>query len=206
MRLYVVLALLFAGCAEAAARPNLVNDIPVYTPPSVTAVNAPGIYHFDGEIDELSTSRLGEFLASQKQNGLKAVTIYINSPGGQVFAGMDMVRRMEDSGLQTRCVVDGLAASMAFYMLQGCDKREMTKRSILMAHEPSGTVGGPGWEHENAARFLRALAHAMAEHCAARMKVSVDEYEQRISGGREWYFSIKDALGFGAIDAVATRQ
>jgi ATP-dependent protease ClpP protease subunit len=65
-----------------------------------------------------------------------AVLFEINSPGGSV-AGFRIAKALEDSEVPVVCVVDGLAASMAFYILQSCDTRLMTGHSLLMAHEPS---------------------------------------------------------------------
>lgn len=128
------------------------------------------------------------------------VTIEINSPGGQVFAGIAIQKTIERHDAPVVCVVDGMAASAAFVALQACDYRVMTPRSILMAHQAATQAGGQSEDLGNARDVLAAIDRSMALFCSKRMGIAVEDFERRIAGGREWWFSLTDALHFGAVD------
>ncbi len=80
--------------------------------------------------------------ASQKINSLlregnAPIYMYINSPGGSVLAGYYLINQMEKAqglGVKFICVVDNMAASMAFQLLAHCDSRYAMKSSILLWH------------------------------------------------------------------------
>jgi ATP-dependent protease ClpP protease subunit len=102
------------------------------------------------------------------------------------------------------CVVDGKAMSMAFYILQTCDVRLMTKRSYLMVHQPiaQGIEDSQPVPLENRLRRLQAIDNAMMQQYVKRMKISAKELRARIDGGREYYLNSDDAVKAGAVDGV----
>jgi ATP-dependent Clp protease protease subunit len=160
--------------------------------------------YLSSEVSEESTTTLMTEMDTAVAAGAARLVIEFNTPGGSVFAGMQLAKHIEQSPVPTVCVVDGMAASMGFYLLQSCTYRVMTSRSLLMAHQPAsgGLLYGPAEKYERLAEVLRKLGHAMATHCARRMSVSVDEYEKRIEKGGEWWFDERDALLYGAVDRV----
>lgn len=133
----------------------------------------------------------------------KRIVLEINSPGGSVFAALEIQKAIERHDRPVFCVVDGLAASAAFVTLQSCTSRYATDRAVLMAHAPSLTTEGQQTEIENSAEALRVINWGMVEHCAKRMGMAHDDFERRVTGGREWYLSQADALQFKAIDGPA---
>lgn len=165
------------------------------------------------KVDTAITAELSEafvsFMTEARIAGADAVIVEINSPGGSVSAGFKMAKAIEESPLAVVCIVDGDAASMAFYLLQSCDLRVMTDRSVLMAHEPSAMVmfaGGQAksWKRlgDNMSSALTVTAKAMNHHMARRMRVSYAEFCKRIADGREWWFDSMDAGKYGAVDLV----
>jgi len=91
----------------------------------------------DKEVTGSSTKELGTKLQALVASGATSVDIYINSPGGSVLAGfwfIDQMRYAQSRGVEIRCHVDKLAASMAFQILTACSKRYVQPFSILLWH------------------------------------------------------------------------
>lgn len=160
----------------------------------------------DGEVNDESVDAVLTLMQAVVDNHAEAIILEINTPGGSVDAGFKLAKYMENSPVPIVCVVDQEAASMGFYLLQSCTVRTMTKRSILMAHEPAIRGGGAGDGHENSwrsiAEVLHAMSRAMAEHMTHRMNISADVMMEHISGSKMWWFTWIDALQFKAVDGV----
>lgn len=134
----------------------------------------------------------------------KVVNVHINSGGGSVLSGLDLIQALEQSGAKTICTVDYEAASMAFIFFQTCNERIMTKRSFMMMHEIAvgGRMGGQPNFFKNMADALVTMNRAMVEVAAKKLKISADELEKRISGGRELWMGWRLAKELGAVDTV----
>jgi ATP-dependent protease ClpP protease subunit len=140
------------------------------------------------------------------QNNHDIILMEINSPGGAVWSGVELSKVIERSRIPVVCVVDGMAASMGYYLLQSCHVRVMSKRSILMIHEPSITSFGgnnPG-QLQDLTKRLRALSRAMVEHMALRLLISADELEERIRRTDYW-LDWQEAVEIGAVDFTVDR-
>lgn len=91
----------------------------------------------DKEVSGALMNQLGGKLQSIASSGATSVDIYINSPGGSVLAGfwfVDQMRYAQSKGVEIRCHVDKVAASMAFQILTACSKRYVQPFSILLWH------------------------------------------------------------------------
>jgi ATP-dependent protease ClpP protease subunit len=130
---------------------------------------------------------------------LDYVLLVIDSPGGLLSASRDMARIIESHPQRLACIVDGVAASGAYYILQSCSMRMMTSRSNLMLHE-AFSGGAPQTANEAAA--LMAINASMAYQQCHRLKMSVGDCHARYSGGREWWMTPEQALAAGAIDTI----
>lgn len=169
------------------------------------SVESPGAIEVRG-IDETSLLRPEATMAWRVNEGDRTLLLVIDSPGGSLSAGMSFIRRTEQLkkryGVKIKCVVDTLAASMGFAVLQSvCDERLMTKRAVLMTH--NGRVSGQGSSQEmtEAERFLSAANVALAEVCAARLKMSLDAYRNKIANG-SWAMAWVEAMEVGAVDGI----
>lgn len=151
------------------------------------------------EFDEPTYDALKGLLPQVKDAGHKEITIRIDSYGGSVHWGMEMMQLLENSGMHIRCVVDTKAMSMGFFLLESCDERLMTKRSTLMAHEPWTRTQGNATELEETALRLRVLCESMIEVAAEKMHMSKAQMLQKINN-REWHMGWEEALQVGAID------
>lgn len=153
--------------------------------------------------DDTAKAIIGAIKESEDA-GAANIVIEINTPGGEVDAGYDIIKAIEETEAFVTCVVDTEAESMGFAILQSCDRRYMTKRSKLMAHEPSLTTvfGGQPNEWQARADSMAAEREALAEQCCRRLKVSMEEYRKRTDGGQMWFMNWRDAVKFGAVDGV----
>lgn len=181
--------------------------------PVVTCVSDPKVgndrcvpkYRFSDHVDDKSTKRAIDWIKAANEAGADAILFEINSGGGSVPAGFELARAIEDSDAPVTCVVDGDAASMAFYLLQSCEKRMMTKRSRLMAHEPSlgGFMGGNPNNWQSLTDNLKTTAETMAYWCWHRLKISRKAYDEKTTGGKQWWFLSDEAKKVGAVDEIA---
>lgn len=74
--------------------------------------------------------------------GAEDVTVYINSGGGDLFAGMAICNLLQRHPYKTKAVIDGLAASAASIIAFGCDEIEMPSNAYLMIHKPAVMLYG----------------------------------------------------------------
>lgn len=218
MRILTALMLLFLACAPVRHTVTDVRErelepqdpIAETTAPAVAEEEAPApkedVVHikFNTDVNGLSAliaiGRIDKGIA----DGAKAILLELDTPGGSVKAGFRLSKAIEDSPIPVVCVVDGEADSMGFYILQSCDLRLMTRRSVLMAHQPAlgGEMYGPTEQWKNWAEALRAMEWAMIEHMVAKMKITPEEMEKRIQGGQMWWFDWREAIHTGAVDGT----
>lgn len=158
---------------------------------------------FATDVSAASVKVAIELIDAANDGGAETIVIEFDTPGGSVMAGQRLAKAIERSKAPVVCVVDGMAASMGFYLLQSCDTRVMTKRSILMAHEPaiSTQVSGKEYAYEEIAEVLRKINRAMAEHIAGRLGMSVEAFMARIAN-TEWWMNWDEALKVNAVDFV----
>ena len=161
----------------------------------------------EGEINEESITPLVDGLSNAPHGKGDVVVIEINSPGGEVDSGFRLVKAIERYPSKVICVVDGEADSMASYVLVSCDVRAMTKRSMVMIHQPAIGGDGPGRinEFDNIIGWLMAEETAMFEHYAGHMHITVGELRSRCDGGREFWMDWHGAKKYGAVDMVVDR-
>lgn len=205
---------LFVGCQPAAANPPLEPDASLMeaamaleaqeAEPQLKTIILTGKptkvaqVILDVAITDESARALENSLRSLPDD-LDYVLLVIDSPGGLLSASRDMARTIESHPQRLACVVDGLGASGAYYILQSCPVRLMTGRSNLMLHE-AFTGAAPTTDNEAAA--LKAINASMAYQQCHRLKVSIADCHARYSSGREWWLTPEQALAAGAIDTI----
>jgi len=199
MQLIALLSMLLLGSDSGTPAPDLAT-------PDTTATSPIAFIPLIGDIDDMSAMIVIDSIAASQ--GSKMILIEINSPGGSVSAGFAISKAIEASNVSVACLVDGSADSMAMYVLQSCDIRMMTKRSVLMIHQPSVGIekGGRINDFGNAVRALTALNHAMIEHIAARMNIPAQVIVDAIDGNKEMWMYWETAIHFDAVDIVWKTQ
>ncbi len=221
MKHLALFCILFTGCATVAPKATntdtkdpfadimaLMDNVPVVKETTPPCLSNGCTFNVFEEIDDDMAKDFSKWMDSAKNNGVTLVDIKINSPGGSVDAGYSMARKMEGldkQGVKSNCTVDGTAASMAFSILQSCTYRYMTARSTLMTHqEKVGSKAGhmmTEGQLQDAANMVHADNIASAAHCVHRMKITVQEFLDKVNN-KEWWITADEALKVGAVDQI----
>ena len=98
-----------------------------------------GISPWQTPADELQ-----QLLMQAEVDGYQKLVVRINSPGGHVFTGYALYNAIRSSSLESTALVDGIAASMASYLLEAFSHIEMAKNAKIMLHRVRGHVHGTG--------------------------------------------------------------
>lgn len=189
--------------------------------PTVIEVNSDHERHYDifslllkeriimlsGEInDDIATLVVSQLLYLSSIDAKKDISIYINSPGGSVTAGMAIYDTMQliDNDVRTICV--GLAASMGAFLLAGGTKgkRYALPNSEIMIHQPLGGVKGQVTDIEILTKRLSITKKNMNRILA--MNTGKDENIIERDTERDNFMSANDALEYGLIDKVIEKK
>jgi ATP-dependent protease ClpP protease subunit len=161
-------------------------------------------YRMNDEVTQTSAKEAIDWINAANEAGATDIVFEINTPGGSVPAGFELAKTIENSKAPVSMVVDWEAASMGAFLLESAHNRYMTKRSMLMFHEPSlgGAMSGTPNQWQAIADMLKAMRIAIAVHCSARMNVTLDYYMSKTDGGQMWFLNGDEAMATGAVDQV----
>jgi ATP-dependent Clp protease protease subunit len=129
------------------------------------------------------------------------VSVRINSPGGDVFAGRAMAQAMRERGDVT-AHVDGLAASAASILAVTAARCVMAPGALMMIHQAWTGVGGNADDLESIAALLRKIDVTLAADYAAKAGGDPAAWAERMAA--ETWFSADEALELGLADELAT--
>jgi ATP-dependent Clp protease, protease subunit len=135
----------------------------------------------------------------------KDITLYINSPGGSVTAGMAIFDTMQLIEPDVATTAMGLAASMGQFLLSAGapGKRSILPHARVLMHQPSAGVGGTAADIAIQADMLTRTKQEMAELIAEHTGQPVDRIIA--DSDRDRWFSAAEALEYGFVDKVITR-
>ena len=161
------------------------------------------IVFIDGEInDAMADLVVAQILFLESENPEKDISIYINSPGGAVTAGLAIYDTMKyvKCDIQTICM--GQAASMAAILLAGGTKgkRYALPSSRVMIHQPRGGVEGQESDISILAKEIIRLKKLSIEYLAKDTGKSTDKIAEDIE--RDFFMSAQEAAEYGLIDQV----
>lgn len=126
----------------------------------------------------------------------------INSGGGMVDAGSEIYSILEACPNPTRAVIQSMAASAASYMIQSCDRIEITTPAQMMIHLASCSGRGNKHAHQQAAQMLdacdRSILDVYCRKCGS--KASREQLEDLME--HETFLTAQDALNIGLVDAI----
>jgi ATP-dependent Clp protease, protease subunit len=156
-------------------------------------------YPIMDEVANIVTAQL-LFLESTDRN--RDIQMYINSPGGSVYAGLGMYDTMQFIGPDIATICTGMAASMAQVLLcaGAKGKRTALKHSRVMMHQPSAGAGGQASDIEitvnEIKKLKRELFQITAEHSGQDIeKVAADS-------SRDYWMTSTEAKEYGLVDEV----
>jgi ATP-dependent Clp protease protease subunit len=136
----------------------------------------------------------------------KDISIYINSPGGAVYAGMGIYDTMQFIGSKVSTICTGIAASMASVLLvSGAKgKRYGLKHSRVMMHQPLGGMQGQASDMEITVRQIVKIKEELYTIIADHSGQSFEQIEK--DSDRDYWMSATEAVEYGMIDEVMTRK
>lgn len=161
------------------------------------------IIWLEGEVRDENSNRIAkqlQVLAAEDPD--KDITLYINSPGGSITAGMVIYDTMQLIPNNVVTIAMGLAASMGQFLLcAGTEgKRYATPNTRIMMHQPLGGIGGTASDIKIQAEQMLFIKKRMAELIAMHAGKSVEEIEK--DSDRDRWFTAPQAQEYGLIDHV----
>lgn len=136
----------------------------------------------------------------------KDVYMYINSPGGSVYAGYGMLDVMSYISPKISTVAVGLAASMGCVLLAGGEKgkRLATRHSRIMMHQPLGGADGQASDIEIVAREINKIKKELYLMLSEATGKDIETIER--DADRDKWFDGEEALEYGFIDEIVTSR
>ena len=159
------------------------------------------------QVDDYSANTIqAQLLYLDSVDPGKDISIYINSPGGSVTAGLGIYDTMQFISSDVATLCTGMAASMAAVLLVAGKegKRSALKHSRVMIHQPLGGVQGQASEIEIHAREILRMREELNGILAARSGQDIEVVARDTD--RDNFMSAQDAVEYGLIDEVLTRD
>ncbi len=161
------------------------------------------IVFLGGEVhDEMANLIVAQLLFLEMENPDSDISMYINSPGGSVTAGMAIFDTMRYIKPQVRTVCIGMAASMgAFLLMAGArGKRLALPNSEVMIHQPSGGARGQATDVLIQAEWLQRTKAKMNGLMSEMTGRPLSDIERDVE--RDYFMSAEEARAYGIIDEI----
>lgn len=159
------------------------------------------------EVNETTASLVvAQLLYLESEDSSKDISLYINSPGGSVTAGMAIYDTMQYIKCDVSTICIGMAASMGAFLLAGGakGKRYALPNAEIMIHQPLGGAKGQATEIEIAAQHIiktkKKLNQMIADNCGK----TVEEVEKDTD--RDNWMSAEEAVAYGLIDKIVENR
>ncbi|MFQ5678946.1 MAG: ATP-dependent Clp endopeptidase proteolytic subunit ClpP [Gemmatimonadota bacterium] len=156
--------------------------------------------------DDVANVVIAQLLFLQAENPERDIHIYINCPGGSVYAGLAIYDTMQflDAPINTICM--GMAASMgAFLLAAGTEgKRSALPNSRIMIHQPSGGSYGTAADIEIQAKEILYARERLNSLLAKHTGQSLEQIAEDVD--RDRFMSPEEATEYGLIDRVVERS
>ena len=156
--------------------------------------------------DDLASSTIAQLIFLQDEDPLEPISVYINSPGGSITAGLaiyDTMRYIQPD-VYTWCV--GQAASMAAVLLAAGTQghRYALPYSRVMIHQPWGQLSGQASDVQIQAEEILRLREWVNNILAEVTDQPMDKIQQDTE--RDYYMNAEQAVEYGIIDSIARKQ
>ncbi|MGH9055407.1 MAG: ATP-dependent Clp protease proteolytic subunit [Acidimicrobiales bacterium] len=164
------------------------------------------IVFLGSQVDDTSANLIcAQLLLLAAEDRERDISLYINSPGGSVTAGLAIYDTMQFVPCDVATVCMGLAASMGQFLLcaGAPGKRSSLPHSRILMHQPSGQMQGQAADIAIQAEQIIYLKRMMAERIAFHTGQSVERIE--VDSDRDRWFTAQEALEYGFIDKVIER-
>ena len=161
------------------------------------------IVFIGGAIDDhMANLIIAQLLFLEKENSKKDISLYINSPGGSVTAGLAILDTMNHIKNDVSTVCVGMAASMGAMLLSAGEKgkRYALQNSEVMIHQPLGGTEGQASDIEISARHILKLKGKLNQMLSVHTGQTLKQIEK--DADRDFYMDADEAKKYGIIDKV----
>jgi len=152
--------------------------------------------------DEVANLVIAQLLFLQSEDPKKEISLYINSPGGVVTAGLAIIDTMRHISPAVSTVCVGMAASMAAVMLAAGEKgkRFVLPNAEVMIHQPHGGAEGQAADIEISARHILKMRERLNKILAEATGQSLKKIETDVD--RDFFMSADEAVKYGIADKI----
>lgn len=152
--------------------------------------------------DEVANNVMAQMIFLEYENPEKDITLYINSPGGYVSAGLAIYDTMQHirPNVATICVGDSISMAAVLLASGTKGKRYALPHSRIMLHQPSGAVTGQSTDIQVHAKELVRTREMLTKIIAEHSGRSIDEVREKTE--RDFFLTPEEALEFGVIDEI----
>ena len=165
------------------------------------------IIFLDGEIrDDMADLVVAQLIFLESEEPKKDISLYINSPGGSVTAGLAIYDTMQYIRPDVRTICVGQACSMASLILAAGapGKRSILPYARVMIHQPFGGVEGQATDILVGSRELQRIKKISSEILSKHTGKSEEEISKAIE--RDYFMDAEGAKDFGIVDLVMARK
>ena len=159
------------------------------------------------EINSVSANLVvAQLLHLESQDAEKDISLYINSPGGEVYSGLAILDTMNFIKPQVSTICVGMAASMAAVLLSAGakGKRFCLPHSKVMIHQPSGGAQGQQTEIEIVAEEIKKTRRELNQSLSDASGQPIEKVQADTE--RDNYLTAAEALDYGLIDRIVTSR
>ena len=189
------------------------------TPPSIVAAAEPPLLPFGDQLfqrllrhriiflgqqvdDDIANRICAELVLLASEDDKRDISIYINSPGGSVYAGMAIYDVMQYVPNDVATYAMGMAASMGQFLLTAGapGKRYALPHAQILMHQPSGGIGGTASDIRIQAEQMLYIKRTLFERTAYHTGQPIEQIEK--DADRDRWFTAEEAKEYGFVDQV----
>lgn len=176
------------------------EEVLITTEGNSIAVYIYGVIRNDSDVN---VNHIVKELEKLSKKQFKAITLYVNSDGGEVGAGIALFNWLNRSGLKVEWVVDGVAASMAAIIMSNPKHSvKMHKYAKLMYHRVRGDVYGTSEELRASAEMIDTFENSIIEMLAERLRDTHDNVKAKFFNATDKWISAREALALGLCNEI----
>ena len=152
--------------------------------------------------DEVANIVTAQLLFLDSTDRTRDINMYVNSPGGSVYAGLGVYDTMQYVSPDVATICIGVAASMGSVLLAAgtTGKRAALKHSRIMMHQPSGAIGGQATDIEITVREIKKLKQELYEIVCHHSGQNVEKVGEDFQ--RDYWMTAAEAKEYGLVDEV----
>lgn len=165
------------------------------------------IIFLTGEIDDVTANTIvAQLIYLEGKDGKKDISLYINSPGGSVTAGMAIYDTMNYITCDISTICIGMAASMSAFLLSSGTKgkRYSLPNSKIMIHQPLGGAQGQASDIAIVAEQILKTKKKLNEILSKNTGQSIDKIE--VDTDRDYYMTAEEAQDYGLVDKIFSNR